>query len=442
MPRINQKPTAAHAAPSRKDLYGFLKYQIEINDLKGDLFNPDTTLNTNSAKYPTLWHEYTHYIQNVATTIGVGIFLNWIGVLIRFSENAARSPKLQIPMSRASIYDIDKCLTAFNDEYHKLIGLKEPIDKSPPATAQPFKTYLDPFNRNKAFLCMEEDGKNFGIPLSGNIFVESMAQAVTWVVKGKGVWSDKFLDGKSIQGPNAYYFALFKYFRHITPQVNPCIPVMCVSETALQTRCPAKWFRELEAHGFAKALTVKWWQVFANNAHQCPSVHQGLQNTLDRLNEFEAENEAKKGTQFIQLALSMTSHMKINLTNRLNGFSLIPDLIIPTPLTFVNLCIKCKCPPIYTGNIENAFMFNATDQMTKFCSLNLAFFDLVYGLNCDGLKTACPLLHTRICRLRKNMKTYCYRHRLQFPPKAKTCCPMGYAAQLLSVWNKPTVTIR
>lgn len=442
MSRLNKKTFKTRKMPNLKGQYEFLKYQIEINDLKGDLFNSDTTLNTNSESYPTLWHEYTHYIQNVATSIGVRIFLNWIGVLVKFSENAARSPILQIPMSRASIYDINTCLIDFNAEYHKLIGLQEPLDRTPPEAAQPFTTYINPSNGRQAFLCMEEEGQKVGVPLSGNLFVESMAQAVQWLSETQGEWSDDLLAGKSILTKNAYYFALFKYFRHITPQLDPCIPVLCVSETALQTINPAVWFCYLEMHAFNKKLTEKWWQVFANTANQCSPLVTGLQNTLEWLNKFEVDNKEKKETQFMQLALSMADFMKINLTNRLSGISLIRELIIPTPESFVSLCNKCKCPPIYTKTIENGFMFNATQSMTKFCSLNFAFFDLVYGLNSNGLTTACPLLHTRICSLKKDKKTYCQMQRLVFPTGTGSGCPMEVAALLLSVWNKPTVTIR
>jgi hypothetical protein len=424
----------------RDSQYSFLRFQLELHDPRGRLFGPNRTINTKHPEYAVLWHEYTHYLQNVATSIGVRIFLNWVGVLVIFGKNANRFPVLRIPMNRAPEYDFPKEWADFVEEHNSLAGTGG-LDLTPPQAWLPYETYLDPSDGSHAFLCVEERGQKIGVPLRGKIFFEGMAQAVQWLAKGNGQWSDDFLKHASVAGTGAFYYALFKYFRHHTPDINPCIPVLCVSATALQTTQPAALFYCLHRRGMKGWNTEAQWLLFRQQASQLDAVKTGLSDTLARLYEFENDNVDKQNTQFMELALTLTAAMKTAVQREQNGPSLSTELLNPSPTSFANLCQKYGCPSIYTENTDNAFMFGATEKMNKWCSLNLAFYDLAVGLNNDGLTKPCPLLHTRICRHSKNRKTYCHRNRLQFPGEAQSTCPMGYAAQLLSLWRKPFVRI-
>jgi hypothetical protein len=122
-------PEAAYRA-----VYNFLKFQVEINARDSDIFDKEGKLLTASADYPIVWHEYVHYLQNVTTTIGARIFLNWIAVLRSFSDAVhARNP-LTVPMRSDLANPFPNVLHGLFAETSRLMGLETPLDRAPPSS--------------------------------------------------------------------------------------------------------------------------------------------------------------------------------------------------------------------------------------------------------------------------------------------------------------------
>jgi hypothetical protein len=135
-----------------------------------------------------VWHEYVHYLQNIATTIGIRIFLNWIAVLTQFSAAVERKTPLPVPMYMDTSNPFPREFNRLIDEMGKLMGSSQPLDTSPPPDVQAFTPYIDPKDGSHALLCIEESGQRIGIPLAGNAFVEGMAQGAQWIIEGHGKW--------------------------------------------------------------------------------------------------------------------------------------------------------------------------------------------------------------------------------------------------------------
>lgn len=438
---MNANPPGAEARTKSSNVYWFLKYHMNLDVKKGELLLGDDSLDTSHPKYSILWHEYTHYLQNVTTTVGSRIFLNWIAVLVRFSEVVGQSPKLKIPLRFDLSNPFVGFLRDFLDEHNGLIGLSRPLDMKTPSGVKAYVPYIDPTDDSHAYLCLPDSGRNVGIPLYGNIFIEGMPQAVQWLVQTNGKWSDSLLHGKSVTTPQAYYYALFHYFRHHAPDINPCIPVIIVSYAALQTTQPAQFFLHLHKNGMPGWCWSQKWEIIAAQIRDLSAVREGIADSLKLLDEFERDNSDKAGSQFMQMATTVTSIMKTALQDFRTSPKLFQRLINPSPENFVYLTSRFRSPTIYTLDIDYSYAFNEHQELTKFCGLSHALYDLVIGVHDNGLVDECPLLRTRICRQPKDKKTYCHAKRLDFPGETYSTCPMGYAAQLLGLWKKPTQRI-
>ncbi len=246
------EPTAEVVASAHLAVYSFFKFQIDIDVPDKELF-AGGALDPASKHYPIVWHEYVHYLQNIATTIGIRIFLNWIAVLTRFSAAVERKTPLPVPMYMDTSNPFSREFNRLIDELGQLMGSSQPLDTSPPPDVQAFTPYIDPKDGSHALLCIEESGQRIGIPLAGNAFVEGMAQGVQWILEGDGKWDGGLLKGRKLGGPHAYYDAIIRYFAHHAPNINPCIPAVIVSHAALQTTQPAAFFYIAHCNGIAEA---------------------------------------------------------------------------------------------------------------------------------------------------------------------------------------------
>lgn len=429
-------PTAAVANAA----YYFFKFQIEIDTHDKDLFNDGDKkrgLDANSPYFSIVWHEYVHYLQNVTTTIGIRIFLNWVKVLTRFSVAVANRNPLPVPMYMDRTNPFSTELNELMAEMSRLMGSTTPLDLAPPADAEPFAPYIDPKDDAHALLCIEESGQRIGIPLAGNAFIEGMTQGVQWLIEGDGAWDGSLLKGRKIGGNTAYYDAIIRYFAHHAPGVNPCIPAIVVSHAALQTTQPAEFFCVAHHQGMPQAARKGATAEFAKALRTHPRVKEGISTALADLTKVQEGNKDKAGTDFYDMIVEMADLMRQALIAYDTDHGSFIELTTPTASGLESLAERYYFPPLYTKDIDAGWSLKLPPTQRRLYALMAAMCSLAFDVNGTNLADVeCPLLRKRYCTFPKKEKEYCHRNRLNFEEIEGEVCSMGRAAQLMNLYRR------
>jgi hypothetical protein len=431
--------TSADAEALGKAVYCFLKVQINLEADKADVFTSDGKLDAQSISYPTVWHEYTHYLQNVATTIGTRIFLNWVAVLVNFSDTVMQRNPLRVPLYRDTNPVFSRYLNSFLEEVGKLMGLKAALDTSPPAQAHAFSPYLDQRDTTHALLCIERGGRRVGVPLYGNAFVEAMAQSVQWLVQYGGKWDGSPLQKCNYDTTQAYYYALIQYFASHCPAINPCIPTVLVSFAALQTTQPAAFFYEFHSANGIELVRSGNWKQLSIYLKSLPMVRNGIATGVSELERLETNNVSNAENTFFKMVLALTCLMKRNLNAYVQEPDFVEYLLNPTSNGLSELSKQFYFPPMYTCDIKKGWSLNLPETFHRLFALSFALYTLVLDINNTSMQHECQLLRKQYCVFAKDKKEYCHMHRLNFKEYEGKICSMGEAARLLGLYQRPMI---
>lgn len=426
----------ASATAIKGALYNFLKYQMEFDADRADVLTPEGGLDPNSLSYPIIWHEYIHYLQSITTTIGSRIFLNWFAVMVRFSQTVHQRTPLLVPLRFDTSQTFSHELLSFMSEIDRLMGLSVPLDSTPPANLAAFSPYLDAANQDHAYLCLEKNGVRRGVPLYGNVFVESMAQAVQWLAENDGSFDEDALINRKIDGSTVYYDAITRYFQHHYPSINPCIPTILVSNAALQTTQPAAFFVDFHKDRPCELINSSDWVGLSNHLKSLSIVKNGVTQAIEDLARFESENSSCKGDKFFDMVLAVVGLSSSALNSYLKDEDFMFQLRTPSPQGIQELSELFHFPPLYSRDITSGWSISLPEPYLSFYMVSSSLFSLVFDVNNTPMQKECPLLRKQYCTFRKNKKKYCHLNRLDFIDDNGRICSMGMAAQLLSLYGK------
>jgi hypothetical protein len=230
-----------------------------------------------------------------------------------------------------------------------------------------------------------------------------------------------------------------RYFAHHAPNVNPCVPGIVVSHAALQTTQPAAFFYIIHQKGMAKAVATMPMTEFARTIRSHSLVKDGITGTLLKLDQFEADNRNKVGTQFYDMVTEVARTMRLALVAYSNDVGSFSELTEPTLDALISLARQFYFPPLYTKDIDSGWtIVGLSPGLKKLFALMAAMCSLAYDVNDTNMADVeCPLLRKRYCTFLKNKNEYCHRNRLNFIESQNEVCVMGQAAQLMSLYRKP-----
>jgi hypothetical protein len=424
----------AGEAQAAAALYHFLKMRIEVDCERQDVFvNGSNTLKQDGRWYPYIWHEYSHYLQNFCTTIGISITINWVAVMVQFAKAHANGNTLIVPTFKDPTNPFNAQYKSFLDQVNELIGLQVELDTNPPASAVPFSLYGEDSFAADVFLCLaEESGKKVGVPLIGDAFFEGISQATQWLAEGHVVWDDTLLQARNVADKDVYYHGLIRFFRHHFPNTNPCYPMVALGNLCLLTRSPGHFFRYVfeqhQQNGVPSAPDQ--WLDLRRRYGELGYVKEGVDFASARVNEFIDQQRARPVNALTPVWNAMANTMRTGIEMQRSQ----PELLCvfnPTGRALVDLAQTLGFPPLFTRNIDSGFGLAGHADLRSFCFLGHAAFELIDGLYRDGLIAECSFLHTRICNFRKG--SHCKYDRLNLPEVDGHYCIMGAVAQSLGI---------
>lgn len=430
---------AASVAPAPAALYDFLKMAISLECREDDVIDKDGQLIDDEKRIGLLWHEYIHYLQNVTTSCGAGVLLNWLAILIHFAQELDGENPIRAPLYRRPSLKFNREYANFLGEVQSLLGNDRKLDLSPPSNAEEYAAYLRDDQPSTAFMAVRIAGALTGIPLTGGAMIEGMAQAVQWLVETDGNWSDELLAARNEDPRYAYYDALIRYFRHHHPASNPCWPTIIAAQVCLMSDQPAYYFYIIDKHlkkGIARASD---WITVKSQLLKHPKIVARMAEINARIQDLREQMAERPDSKFAKMGTCLLDVIATGIRQQTQH----PELLAcfqPSGELLSRLAAEFGCPPIITTDKHGAIGIPGARRVTDICFTFSAAFELVDGLYRDGLQHECPLLHKQACDGRKG--THCKTNRLKIAEGHDgRLCIMGYGAGLLGILGREVKNI-
>jgi hypothetical protein len=427
--------------------YDFVKMRINLDCLPSQALTLDKKqIRHDSVPYPFIWHEYTHYLQHLTTTLGVFVTMNWMAVMSSFVKAHSTGPLL-VPL-------IQNLEDPFNEEYVKfitdlkgLIGCKVGIDDTPPASIPPYEIYGCEDSDETVSLCLEdEDGVRFGVPLIGDVFFEGWSQAVQWLAEGYSTWDDSAFGfvGSNMRD-NIYYHALARYFSKRFPETHPCYPIIALSSLCLMTRYPGHYFASIVQFYLKDKSPTTWedWlavrsDLMVQEQYNTP-VAQGVADARERINVVITQVLSSPSSSLSQYFTAVAKAMHTGLQLQCEQPEIV-CVVKPDRLAWNRLSRIMDAPPIVFRQVDpDDPDFKGIMGRTKlagYCFFSDAARELIDWLHTDGLPQRCSFYD--VCSFTKG--SHCSTERLNLPVVEGKTCMVGAAADALGIRNRPLAT--
>jgi len=390
--------------------YNMLSLEIEIDG------------KTEFERNPTVFHEYTHYLQNMTTINGFVSLDKYIHVLLRsFTKLGSDSVDPRIPLN--SYNELQLVLGDKNIENivkNRMVGMEydfsynrysfqaTTLDDYIISEQDYFDNYSGLFYKIPYIVI---DGEN--IPLNETIIKENMALVNSIIGNPKF----KELSRRDISEIISYkykeYIVLFDFINHYLPDCNLLKLVYCICEISLNIHFSEQIIGNIlrliqkESAELSKMETdniiylireaINYDKIFSK---LYSIVHeQAISKTTDLFNSFDfTKNQfiyiMKKFYDFLIRGIEYRATQKTLYVNRLTN-----DYI-------QELATVIGCPVIFFSNENEYRGFSRTPEyfFNDFTYLHgaLKIFNLLYYSNI----TLCPFHERNICNLQKNNNCY------------------------------------
>ncbi|OQA84772.1 MAG: hypothetical protein BWY28_02823 [bacterium ADurb.Bin236] len=459
---INDKSPTAKEADA---LYLFLEMRIFMQNFKENelLYEKcNGKLAIRDGYFPakgTFVHEYTHYIQNVTTTFGISILLKWIQIIFDFLDDYFDEELIAIPLIKNNPKGFTDKLQHYLGQCDDIIGCKEQFLFEIPNDVRQFSIYCDD-NTLKRYMIMPHDKEGrFGIPLGGNVFIESMAKGAKLLLRGQdtvtksdfGKWPIKRgqmpIDVPHKTLKDLYYNALFRFIKTTFKAANPLFGTVVISDACLMAKNPGQAFEiaiDIAKGSIKDSSDPNEWIQFREMLSEIDCFKNGTESIL---NELDQKIIALEDATLPRFEYHICEFLRL-CRRAINIRRVYPALfsqIILDDRTFQGLVEEIGCPPIMFSDSQSFIKFYAEEWLSKAYFLFIAFYWVIFGMtygvfSYDGKNkkwNSCLFYYGNWCSFKKG--SYCKNRFPYIEPDNGKVCVMGYVAEALGMRKKRIV---
>lgn len=405
--------------------YSFALMEIEISDYS---FTDFQTKGEESGAFPTLVHEYIHYLQTFTTTWGFTNFYTFLGYILNSfitAQSTGQAPRLplrnNIPEEPAKTFE--------NFMTHAWLGLTRSKEGFyfEPTSLTDFtlieKRIEDPYFAGKSSVLYWVVIQGKLIPLTPIVLSENMAIVSSYLASGQSLAESQL----SIDDYPLEYNCIHKYIRNYLPGKNTLYLTYILSEAALlvpsYSQTIYKFLRYLSQNAQYFALKTEE-QIIASifsftkfNVLRIAAIKFAIEQLDERRAIF---NKHAEGYGFLVFIDELLSVMKEGLLFRIsNASTYAPNL----DMTFLNSMVSIIKSPLIRFKDGATHMLGTPDSNFRDA---VAFFNgilkVYYDLYSNSFFNRCPFADPEsLCSHTRQPE--CFNNALQVPsnPVLKNC---------------------